>query len=230
MLAAGRLDSPAVLRWVRAPQQARSRASLNALLDAAERLVSERGFDEASVSDIADSARTSVGSFYRRFKDKRGLLQALHERFCEDARATADVALDPSRWADARAAEMIDTIARFLVDVVRERRGLVRAFLVSGASDPVVREREVVLSDYLTDRLALCLESHRDEISHHDLRLAARITLLLLSSTLSHAAVLGTAELDIDDPVTATELSRAVCRYLGTELPDDTHQRTKATR
>ena len=224
MRTAQKLESPTFLQWVRAPQQARSRAALNALLDAAERLVSERGFEETSVTDITETARTSVGSFYRRFKDKRGLLQALHERFCADARATADVALDPTRWADATANEMVDAIARFLVDIVRERRGLARAFLVSGASDPVVRERDVLLSDYLTDRLAACLESHRSELAHDDLRLAARITLLLLTSTLSHAAVLGPAELDIDDPVCATELSRAACRYLGSELPTDSNR------
>jgi AcrR family transcriptional regulator len=224
MFLAQKLESPALLRWVRAPQQARSRAALTALLDAAERLVAERGFEETSVTDITDAARTSVGSFYRRFKDKRGLLQALHERFCEDARATADVALDPERWAGGVAAEMVDAIARFLVDIVRERRGLVRAFLISGATDPVVREREIALSGYLADRLAICLDSHRRDVAHPDLRLAARITLLMLSSTLSHAAVLGSAELDIDDPVTATELSRAVCRYLGTELPEHSNR------
>ena len=219
MQAAQKLESSGFLRWVRAPQQARSRAALTALLDAAERLVAERGFEETSVTDITDAAGTSVGSFYRRFNDKRGLLQALHERFCEDARATADVALDPTRWAESSAAEMIDTIARFLVDVVRERRGLARAFLVSGASDPVVREREILLNDYLTQRLTVCLAGHRDELAHPDLALAARITLLLLSNTLVHAAVLGPGELDIDDPATATELARAVCRYLGTDLP-----------
>ena len=67
MQAAQKLESPELLRWVRAPQQARSRAALNALLDAAERLVSERGFDETAVTDITDRAHTSVGSFYRRF-------------------------------------------------------------------------------------------------------------------------------------------------------------------
>ena len=221
MDAAQKLENPGFLQWVRAPQQARSRAALNAILDAAEKLVAERGFDESSVTDITEAARTSVGSFYRRFKDKRRLLQALHERFCADARATADVALDPARWAGGSASEMIDAIARFLVDIVRERRGLARAFLVSGASDPVVRERERALTDYLTDRLAACLESHRHEVAHHDLELAARITLLFLTSTLSHAAALGPQELDIDDPVTATELARAACRYLGSELPTD---------
>jgi AcrR family transcriptional regulator len=221
MLAAQKLESAALLRWVRAPQQARSRHALTALLDAAERLVAERGFDETSIGDITDAAGTSVGSFYRRFKDKGDLLQALHERFCEDARATADVALDPARWAGSAASEMIDAIARFLVDVVRERRGLVRAFLVAGATDPVVRDREVSLTAYLTERLAACLESHRRELAHDDLDLAARITLLLLSGTLSHAAVLGPAELDIDDPVMANELTRAACRYLGTERPSD---------
>ena len=65
------------------------------------------------------------------------------------------------------------------------------------------------------------MESHRREVSHRDLRLAARITLLLLGGTLSHATVLGPAELDIDDPVMANELVRAACRYLGTELPSD---------
>jgi AcrR family transcriptional regulator len=219
MLAAQKLESPALLQWVRAPQQARSRAALSVLLDTAERLVAEHGFEETSITDITEAARSSVGSFYRRFKDKRGLLQALHERFCADARATADVALDPERWANGTAGDMIDAIARFLVDIVRERRGLACAFLVSGASDPVVRERDVVLTDYLTDRLAACLESHRSELAHDDLRLAARMTLLMLTSTLSHAALLGPAELDIDDPVTATELARAACRYLGSKLP-----------
>lgn len=219
MEAARKLESSGVLQWVRPVCQARSRAALSSLLDAAERLVSERGFEEASVQEISSAAGTSVGSFYRRFKDKHGLLQAIHARFSEEARATADVALDPARWASSSAAEMVAAIARFVVEIFRERRGLFRAFLITGASDPVVRAREVELTSYLTQRLVGCLESHKQELRHPNLALAARTTLLLLVGVLSHATILGPAELDIDDPATAEELARAACRYVGTELP-----------
>lgn len=221
MQAARKLESAGVLQWVRPVCQARSRKALTDLLDAAERLVSERGFEEASVQEIAAAAGTSVGSFYRRFKDKRGLLQAIHARFSEEARATADAALDPVRWAHSSAAEMVAAIALFLVDIVRERRGLFRAFLVTCAADPVVRAREVELTTYLTQRLAACFESHRRELRYTNVELAARTTLLLLTGVLSHAVILGADELDIDDPATAHELARAACRYVGTELPAD---------
>jgi len=219
--AAQNIESPGVLQWVRPVCQARSRKALTRLLDAAEKLVSERGFDDASVQEIASFAGTSVGSFYRRFKDKRGLLQAIHARFSEEARATADAALDPARWIHTSAGEMVAAISGFLVRIFRERRGLFRAFLVTGASDPVVREREVELTAYLTNKLTACLESHRHEVRHADLALAARTTLLLLVGVLSHATILGPTELDIDAPATERELARVACRYVGTELPGD---------
>lgn len=220
MDAAAALYSSDVLRWVRPARQERSRRALTSLLDAAEGLVAAKGFDETSIQEIVANSGTSVGSFYRRFKDKHDLLHALHERFCEEARATADAVLDPGRWLGTPAAEMIAAVAGFLVDVFRERRGLFRAFLVSGASDPVVRAREVELTTYLSERLAGCLRSHVGEIRHSSLALAARTTLLILIGILSHATILGVAEFDMDDPAAAGELVRAACRYLGTEPPE----------
>jgi AcrR family transcriptional regulator len=122
MEAAQKLESPGVLQWVRPARQARSRKALTDLLDAAEQLVAKRGFEETSVQDIAVAAGTSVGSFYRRFKDKHRVLQAIHERFSEEARATADAVLDPARWATSGAAEMVTAISRFLVEIFRALR------------------------------------------------------------------------------------------------------------
>lgn len=214
---APKLNSARVLQWVRPPLQERSRRALTSLLDAAERLVAERGFEETSIQEIARLSGTSVGSFYRRFKDKRGLLQAIHERFAEEARATADDALDPARWADTPAAEMISDVVGFLVQVFRERRGLFHAFVISGATDPVVRERESALTTYLSDRLTACLSGRENEIRHHDLALAARTTLLLVVGVLTHATILGAEEFDIEDSRATSELVLAACRYLGTE-------------
>ena len=46
----------------REPVQARSRARVDAILDAADAVFLERGFDEASTNHIAAAAGTSIGS------------------------------------------------------------------------------------------------------------------------------------------------------------------------
>ena len=87
------------LRWVRPPRQARSQETLDRILDAAEALVAEKGFGDATVADIARRAESSVGAFYARFKDKEGLLYALYERYFEQANATAARSRIPIRRA-----------------------------------------------------------------------------------------------------------------------------------
>jgi AcrR family transcriptional regulator len=67
----------AASEWVLPAHQARSREQLERLLAAAERVFALRGFAETHVSDIVEEAGCSVGSFYRRFKDKEALFLAL---------------------------------------------------------------------------------------------------------------------------------------------------------
>jgi AcrR family transcriptional regulator len=61
-------------RLTRAEQQARTRA---ALLDAAERMFAERGFQGASVEVITESAGFSRGAFYSNFTSKEQLFAEL---------------------------------------------------------------------------------------------------------------------------------------------------------
>src|SRR5262245_21079979 len=102
------------LRWIRPPQQARSQETLERLLDAAEHLVGEKGFEDTGVAEVARRAGSSVGAFYARFRDKDALLHALYERYQQQAMATTDAALEPTRWADARIAEILEAVVRFL--------------------------------------------------------------------------------------------------------------------
>ncbi|RMF20961.1 MAG: TetR/AcrR family transcriptional regulator [Deltaproteobacteria bacterium] len=204
----------AVLRWVRPPQQARTRESLTRLLDAAEDLVSERGFDEASVADITRRARSSVGGFYRRFRDKQGLLHALHERFCEEAQATADEAFDPERWRGADAGLIIDAFVSFLVEIYREKAGLLRAFLVQAALDTSVRERTEALFEYLVTGLSVLLEARREEIGHPDPAMASEFGMRVVLGTMNSTIQLQTRGVGIDDPRFEHELARVFKTYL----------------
>ena len=64
-----------------APQQDRSLKTQQALIDALIKLLQHQSFDEITVSQIAAEAGLTTGAIYRRFKDKRALLEAAFERF-----------------------------------------------------------------------------------------------------------------------------------------------------
>lgn len=65
----------------RAPVQARSRARVDAILDAADAVFLEMGFAQATTNHVAARAGTSIGSLYRFFPDKDALLVALAARY-----------------------------------------------------------------------------------------------------------------------------------------------------
>ncbi|MGD0527922.1 MAG: TetR/AcrR family transcriptional regulator [Polyangiaceae bacterium] len=56
----------------------------NAILDAAEAVFAERGFHGARIQDIAERARTAVGTVYNHFEDKDDVLGALLEQRSEE--------------------------------------------------------------------------------------------------------------------------------------------------
>jgi len=211
-----------VLRWVRPPQQARTRAGLSRLLDAAEALIADKGFDDASIAEIARRAGSSVGGFYRRFRDKDVLLHAVHERFCDEARATADEALDPVRWAGAATPSVVREMVAFLVRVFRERAGLLRALLVRGIADPSVRERTAGLFDYVTTRLTALLESRQAELVHPDPTITATFGLRVLVGTLHHEFLIQPSTPRLSDARVTAELTRVLLCYWGVDATHNT--------
>lgn len=98
----------------RRPQQARSRARFDAILDAADAVFLELGYDEATTNHIAAAADTSIGSIYRFFPDKEAILVALAERYGARMLAVgAEVTGDPAPL-DARVSRGVDRFAAFL--------------------------------------------------------------------------------------------------------------------
>jgi len=207
--------SQAVLRWVRLPQQARTRATLTRLLDAAEALLDEKSFDEISIAEIARRAGSSVGGFYRRFRDKEGLLHALHERFCDDARATTDEVLDPTTWAGAPLTEVLARITAFLVEIHRQREGLFRAFLLRGVTNESVRERTARLFQYMGESMSVLLRERIDEVRHPDPETAAAFALQVVIGTLDQAIHIQPTTSIFSDERLTEELTRVFTSYLG---------------
>ncbi len=217
-------SAKADLRWVRPPQQARSQETLERILDAAEHLVAEKGFEDTPVAEVARRAGSSVGAFYTRFKDKEGLLHALYERYSVQALATADDALRPERWDGAPIAELIEAVVSFLVAIYRTQAGLIRAFTVRGYADPEFAARRTRVSHRVSEGLSQLLVERQDEITHPDPTRAAAFGLTLVFSTLDSTILFGEmrpADLTMDDDDLATELTRAYLAYLGARVAHD---------
>lgn len=77
---AGLFGSQKRRKGVRAPQQGRSRKTLDRIIAATENLMDGRDYESISVQEICEASEVSPSSFYARFENKETLLFALHER------------------------------------------------------------------------------------------------------------------------------------------------------
>jgi AcrR family transcriptional regulator len=176
------------LQWVRAPVQARSRATLDRILDATEKLLEIRTFDQLSVQDICKEAASSVGAFYTRFPDKIALLHLLHERICEEAKATAQLALDVERWRGQNMQDIVAAIVGFMAAEYGQRMGLRRELVRRNGTDDAFRARSVALAALTVGKVAVLLDAHGSEHNRTDTALAADMLNRLVLGVLDQAA------------------------------------------
>lgn len=74
--------------------QDRSRATVEALVEATARILVKEGFDKASTNRIAEAAGVSVGSLYQYFPSKEALVVAVIDRHNQDTMRLVRSALD----------------------------------------------------------------------------------------------------------------------------------------
>jgi AcrR family transcriptional regulator len=205
------------LSWVRRPQQDRSRKTLERLLDATEAIIRARGIDAVTIPAVVQAARSSVGSFYARFPNKAALLSTLHERACEQSIATAEAALDPSRWRDVATSDVVRTFVGFVVHLFRERRSMMLAFTTTLALEPGFAQRRARTAAAIGRLSRALLLERRAAIGHPSPALAVDLSLRVVTATLEQRNAFdesGVADVLVEDATLVEELSRVVLRYL----------------
>ena len=103
----------------RIPRQARSKATVDAIVDATAEVLASRGYARATTNHIAEAAGVSIGSFYQYFKDKDAAVSACAERFASESLAFAWDHVDDgadqrspfAAWLDAVMARAADNEA-----------------------------------------------------------------------------------------------------------------------
>src|SRR5688572_5461623 len=183
-------DNVRPLRSVAKPKQARSEDSLRRLLDAAESLLSERNFTEVSIADIAKRARSSVGGFYARFRDKDELLLALQERFVgelEGRFAEVETHVSPKGGISG----LLKPSLHMLVEIYRTRRGLLVAFASRAAENRRLHQAGLAFRHNVITRFTKLVLQFRADIAHPDPELAAELCVQLAMGFMEQTLIAG---------------------------------------
>jgi len=192
--------------------QQRSRATVDALIEATARILVREGFDAASTNRIAEQAGVSVGSLYQYFPGKEALVAAVidrhHRELMQVVRgALAEVASDP-----------IEEAVRKLVAVaIKAQRVDPKLHRVLTEQIPRTGRLEKV-ETFSRENYALFrayLERHRDEVRAVDLGLAAFVCVTSIEA-LTHSAVLHHPEVLSGEAIAGLidEATRLVVGYL----------------
>jgi AcrR family transcriptional regulator len=115
-------QSPKTERTALAPQRSVGRERVAALMAAAAQVIQERGYDAATMAEIATRAETNIGSLYRFFPNKEVLADALMQRYSELREQQCD-ALD-ARVGSLSLNELADTLLNSIVDIYDETKAL----------------------------------------------------------------------------------------------------------
>jgi len=192
--------------------QERSRATVDALLEATARILVREGFDRASTNRIADVAGASIGSLYQYFPNKEALVAAVVERHQQDIRQVIQGELEKAAMLP------IEQGVRMLVAVaVKSHRIAPKLHRVLAEQIPRVGTLEKV-ETFNRENFALFrsyLESRKSELRVKNLELAAFLCVTSIEAV-THNAVLHHTKMLSDDMTDALidGAARMVIGYL----------------
>ncbi|MET8507391.1 TetR/AcrR family transcriptional regulator [Streptomyces sp. NPDC004787] len=182
------------------PERADAARNRRKILDAAARIVAERGPEAVTMNQVAHASGIGVGTVYRRFGDVSQLLWALlddRERQFQEACLSGPPPLGPG----APAAERLDAFLDALVDRVVEQRALL---LAAQTAAPIARYTSGAYLALHTHVTLLIAQARPDT----NAPLLAHLLLAPFSPSLVH-------HLSQEQQLSAAELKAGVRQLLG---------------
>jgi AcrR family transcriptional regulator len=206
-------------------RQARSRESVERLVQATVAILNKDGLAGATIPRIAARAGLAAGTVYRRFPDKDALLREVCLRLVEQNGRAQDAWLGPERWRESTLAELCQSIVAMILKAHAEHHRLILSLGLFATQDGDAGFVKKIqrLQQRSLQGLAELLLTRRQDIHHPDPVAAVYFALLSLLMTVQGVYVLPTmakpfrALLPDVDARLQRELPVMLLRYLGIE-------------
>lgn len=209
------------------PRQARSRATLARLLDAAEAVMLKHGVEGATLPRIARHARVAPATVYRRFRNKEALMRAVFRRFNERSSSAVQEQFDPEQLRGIGLVRFATQVVQGMVHGFRANAALSRAAVLYAEKNPRVDFiRKSGASEARSfRRMVETFLLWRDQIDHPDPERAIHLAFLVVASMLRDLVIfdrmrLMAAVMPIDDDLLKRELPRVFLGCLGVRAVD----------
>lgn len=197
----------------KSPVQARSRAMVEAILDASARVLVRDGQAGFNTNRVAEVAGVSVGSLYQYFPNKAALVQALAERHVAQSQAALHAVIAQAQ--DLSLPELVPRLVAAFVAAHAQDPALHRALSElahSGQSGGPASHDLLGAAPQVQSMIHTLLERHRESLLPTNLHLAT-VVVMTVTHALVHAVVI-----DAVPPASVQamqdEISALVLRYL----------------
>jgi len=190
--------------------QERSRATVDALIEATARILVREGFDKASTNRIAEAAGVSIGSLYQYYPSKEALVAAVIERHNRDLMQIVRAAL-----AEVASLPFDQAVRRIVAAAVDAHRLDPRLHRVLAEQIPRTG-RLATVDGFNCEYFTLFkdyLDRHKARLRAVDLEMAAFVCVTSIEA-LTHTAVLHHMLSDDRVAILVDEATRLVMRYL----------------
>lgn len=183
-------------------RQARAAETRKRIVEAAKKLITENGFENVSIEDIAKEAEVSTGSFYTYFKKKEDVVEALNQsdfyRLAEITNEISDKDLNYRLKYYCR--KFLTEIERVGIEICRQ---WVRNNIIPLETEISGRKTTKYLHDYLAMKSILVEGIRRGELSADApvdelaLFLNAQLYGLMVAWCMTDASVVGSEKTDV---------------------------------
>lgn len=189
------------------PRQARSRATVDAVVEAGARILSERGWAGFTTNTVAEAAGVSIGSLYQYFPDKVSLVYAIRLRHIDESLA----AVRDARQKAQSPAAFVEALVANIIEAHSRNPGLHRVLLDEAPGPDAYREQNSrIEAEYLSQFTAAAAAFRSGNTATPD-----AVVGLMLSDTIDGIIHNAARRGRLHDAGIRAELVRIISLYLG---------------
>jgi len=188
------------------PQQARSKDTVEALLEATARVLVKHGYDGLSTNRVAEQAGVSIGSLYQYFPSKEALVAELLEKYSVHFQ---ELVIGMLASEDRSPRAVAKAIVRAMVELKRQNPKLARVLREQIPRVGRMNRYEENLAR-IVEATTLFLTAHASTLRVRDIRSAAFVVVHAVEAA-THQGVI---EEDYDPDTLIEDITDMVSRYL----------------